>query len=146
MWTGETDLKISELWHGVWFVHTTLIRRPMACGGRLLRNWARTAPLLPWGRVTLPQITRWWFAFSRFGTAVLLNQIITKCASKNFVKILNKNNAIKQIGNSVFTFLLCTRSSSVFLNKTPYLSSHWRHRFSIKLCFHADYEDLACTQ
>jgi hypothetical protein len=31
--------------------HTKLL------GGRLERNFARTTPLLPWGRVTLPQIT-----------------------------------------------------------------------------------------
>jgi hypothetical protein len=27
-------------------------------GGRFLRNLARTTPLLPWGRATLPQVHR----------------------------------------------------------------------------------------
>ena len=31
---------------------------PMALGGRLRRNLARTTPLEPWGRVILPQMTR----------------------------------------------------------------------------------------
>lgn len=37
---------------------TTLIRCPMAFAGRLLVNFALTMPLLPWARVTFPQITR----------------------------------------------------------------------------------------
>jgi len=31
---------------------------PIAFGGRLVRKWQRTAPELPWGRATRPQITR----------------------------------------------------------------------------------------
>jgi hypothetical protein len=31
---------------------------PKLLAGKLLRNFARTTPLLPWVRVTLPQITR----------------------------------------------------------------------------------------
>lgn len=30
----------------------------MAFGGKLCRNLARTVPVLPWARVTFPQITR----------------------------------------------------------------------------------------
>ena len=32
--------------------------RTKVLGGRLDLNLARTTPLLPWGRVTLPQMTR----------------------------------------------------------------------------------------
>jgi len=52
---------------------TTRIRRPIAFGGKFLRNLARTAPLLPCGRVTLPQTTRKWLGFSWPGHAVFLN-------------------------------------------------------------------------
>jgi hypothetical protein len=45
-------------------IHTTRIRRPRAFGGKLRRNLARTAPLLPWARVTLPHIIR--TRFKRF--------------------------------------------------------------------------------
>lgn len=44
--------------------HTTRIRRPRALGGKLRRNLARTAPLLPCARVTFPQIIR--TRFKRF--------------------------------------------------------------------------------
>lgn len=52
--------------------HTTRIRRPRALGGKLRRNLARTAPLLPCARVTLPHMIR--TRFKRFwpGTKVLL--------------------------------------------------------------------------
>jgi hypothetical protein len=45
-------------------IHTTRIRRPRAFGGKLRRNLARTAPLLPCARVTLPQRIR--TLFKRF--------------------------------------------------------------------------------
>lgn len=38
-------------------VLTTRILCPIAFAGRLLLNLARTIPLLPWARVTLPQMT-----------------------------------------------------------------------------------------
>ncbi len=31
---------------------------PSEMGGRLLKNFARTTPMLPWGRVTRPQMAR----------------------------------------------------------------------------------------
>lgn len=37
---------------------TTRTDAPMAWPGKFFLNWTRTTPLLPWGRVTLPQITR----------------------------------------------------------------------------------------
>jgi len=49
------------------------MRRPMAFGGRFLRNFALTDPLLPCGRVTLPQITRKLLGFSWPGHAVFLH-------------------------------------------------------------------------
>lgn len=42
-------------------VLTTLTLAPIARGGRLCRNFALTTPLLPWGRVTLPQMMRFFF-------------------------------------------------------------------------------------
>ena len=54
------------------------IRRPIAFAGRFLRNWARTAPLLPWGRITLPHITRRWFFASRPGTRVNLREVASR--------------------------------------------------------------------
>ena len=59
---------------------TTLILLPMAFDGRFLRNLARTAPLLPCGLVTLPQITLMWFGFLslRPAIAVLLKVLRLK--------------------------------------------------------------------
>ena len=66
-------------------LRTTRIRRPRAFGGKLRRNLARTEPLLPWARVTLPQMIR--TRFKRFcpGTNVLLNETKRLChASKDW--------------------------------------------------------------
>lgn len=57
---------------------TTRIRRPIAFGGKFLRNFARTAPLLPCGRVIFPQITRKWLGFSWPGHAVFLHRTAIK--------------------------------------------------------------------
>lgn len=56
---------------------TILMRFPSAFEGKFFRNFARTAPLLPCGRVTLPQMTLKWFGFFslRPAIAVLLNKI-----------------------------------------------------------------------
>jgi hypothetical protein len=53
---------------------TTRMRLPIAFDGKLRWNLARTAPLLPCGRHTLPQMTLMWFGFLslRPATAVLL--------------------------------------------------------------------------
>jgi len=48
---------------------TILTRCPIALAGRLVLNFARTDPVAPWGRVTLPQIARTLdFFFGRPGT------------------------------------------------------------------------------
>lgn len=51
---------------------TILMRWPIALGGRFLLNLARTDPLAPWGRVTLPQMALTFVFFVVFpGTGVL---------------------------------------------------------------------------
>ncbi len=44
--------------HWYFKILTTRILCPIAFAGRLLLNLARTIPLFPWARVTLPQMTR----------------------------------------------------------------------------------------
>ena len=51
---------------------TTRTRRPIAREGRFFLNCARTAPLLPWGRVIFPQMTRRRLGLSCPGQAVFL--------------------------------------------------------------------------
>lgn len=52
---------------------TTLTVAPIAFGGRLCLNLARTTPLFPWGLITFPHITRILLAFlSPLATVFLL--------------------------------------------------------------------------
>ena len=60
----------------------TLIRLPIAFGGRLDENFALTAPLLPCGLVILPQITLILDLFSCPGQAVRLNKTNNRSVNK----------------------------------------------------------------
>ena len=66
----------------------TLIRLPIAFGGRLDENFALTAPLLPCGLVILPQITLILDLFSCPGQAVRLNKTNNRSVNKKGTKAL----------------------------------------------------------
>ena len=70
---------------------TTRTRRPMAKEGRFFLNWARTAPLLPWGRVILPQMTRRRLGLSWPGQAVFLETQ----QQKKTLRIIEQQNVRK---------------------------------------------------
>merc|ERR1712047_47626 len=68
-WKDVVGLRVNE---GYIITRT---RRPMALAGRFFLNFARTAPLFPWERVTLPQITRMRLASLWPGQAVFLRAL-----------------------------------------------------------------------
>lgn len=112
--------------------HTTRIRRPRAFGGKLRRNFARTPPLLPWARVTLPQMIR--TRFRRFwpGTKVLLNerteeQVWQSGSSREFSLWFSR------------TFSPCTHMHSVFLSRNLFHVGCWYHQVWVKRCSHVGY-------
>ena len=108
-------------------VLTTRTRLPMALGGRFRRNFARTTPELPWGRVILPQITRRRVLCAWPGTFVGLNgrgkasrnqYSINQSIDQSFNQSINQS-FIQSINQSIDRSMdgLLSKSQTVYITK-----------------------------
>ena len=111
-------------------IRTTRIRRPIALGGRLRRNLARTPPLLPWARVTLPHMMR--TRFKRFwpGTNVLLEEEAS---------ILSRVDSGMPFLEFELTSSPCTRRRNVCRDRNWFHGDCWHRPVWVELCSRVDY-------